>query len=251
MGGTADVKLKDGTHKSPDASYYDLTPAPEGSRETEEQAASIESNPTMAFEIGVSESAKKLAKDCARYVVASGGMINAALGAWIDCGSEAEGRVLKKVVVALWRLSGFESTDPTPDTLMEASRCEVKRIGRNGKQEDDRRAKSPGERFSFSSYDGKKILTWTASCTPELIYCKETGFKKTEGHISIYNYDMFQVTRQAPGWVSTAQFGEIQYADIYAWGSVRDQKAPLSKRKSLVQRPSGSPSHEAMIQATS
>lgn len=113
MGGTADVKLKDGTHKSPDASYYDLTPPlADGPEETPEQMASIESNPTMVLEIAVSESAKKLARDCARYIIASGGMINTALGAWIECGSEAEGRELKKVVITLWRL--LPSTPRSP-----------------------------------------------------------------------------------------------------------------------------------------
>lgn len=164
QGGTADVKLKDGTHKSPDASFYDLTPAPEGSKETQEEEANIQSNPPMVWEVAVSESPKKLAKDCARYLAASGGMINFALGTWFDCGSREEERELKKVVIWRWQRSNkFDKIEnPTAEDFRNAKCGVMQRLGPDGKKEDDKLAKTPGSSFSFSAFDGKDILTWTA-----------------------------------------------------------------------------------------
>lgn len=98
--GSADVALKDGTVKSPDASFYNMTP-PRDENETIAAMASIQSNPTMVWEITFSETAKKLAKDCGRWVAASGGMINIAVGICIDCGTADQDRVLKKISLRL------------------------------------------------------------------------------------------------------------------------------------------------------
>ena len=72
-GGAGDITLNDGTVKSPHASFYDKTPPLRV--ETISEMARILSNPTMVWEISLNETAKKLAKDCGRWIAASCGMI--------------------------------------------------------------------------------------------------------------------------------------------------------------------------------
>lgn len=155
-GGAADVWLKDGTLKSPDASFYDMTPPRRP--ETFREMAAIQSNPTMVWEIALTETAQKLARDCGRWIAASCGMIGIAIGICIDCGTADEERVLKKITVSRWDLSGFNTTkDPTPEDLAKAN-CGVVQRG-DGKDDENR---DIPERFTFSTYNGKTISTWEA-----------------------------------------------------------------------------------------
>lgn len=165
-GGSADIKLQDGTYKSPDASFFDETPAPQDGKkkESEEDMAAIQSNPTMIWEIAMSQSAKQLARACGRFISASASMVNTAVGLCVECGRASEKRLLKKITVSVWILKDFYFTEhPTPEDLAKCGI--VRRLGLDGiTEEDDEAATTPAKYFIFSSYDGVKISNWKAFC---------------------------------------------------------------------------------------
>ncbi|KJA23052.1 hypothetical protein HYPSUDRAFT_54496 [Hypholoma sublateritium FD-334 SS-4] len=191
-GGSANIQLQDGTYKSPDVSFFDETPAPEDGRkkESEKDMAAIQSHPTMIWEIGMSQSAKKLARACAQYIVTSGSMVNTAMGLCVSCGKASERRLLKKITVSIWRLQNHNFTEnPTPQDL---------------------------EKCGFvSSYDGVRISNWTAFCKKhKVLYSRAKQIRRTTGFIRIYEYQMRQAARQPVGWQGLSTFAKIQFADI-------------------------------------
>lgn len=170
-GGSANVKLKDGTVKSPDTSFYDNTPPRDSKKESVKNMAAIQSNPTMVWEIAMSQSEKKLCRDCGRFIAASGGLVKSAFGLSAECGRANENRLLKKIAVWMWGIKDFYFTpNPTPQQLEDANCGVVRRLADDGfTEQDDEEEVKPAKYFIFSSYDGEKISNWKAVGREEVV----------------------------------------------------------------------------------
>lgn len=78
-GGSVNIRPLDGTIKSPDFCIFDPNLA-RGVGTSDINAAAKDACPTIIWEIGLSESARKLGRDCARFSRGSEGRVNLALG---------------------------------------------------------------------------------------------------------------------------------------------------------------------------
>jgi hypothetical protein len=93
LGGSADVKLRDGI-KSPDFSLYESHP---------EKLPLTQAWPTVVWEVAYTEDEKKLAHDLGRYVACSLGRVQLAIGVKIERNRVQGGfRGVKRVTCALW-----------------------------------------------------------------------------------------------------------------------------------------------------
>lgn len=150
--GSAEVKLQDGTTKSPDASHYDPN-APEEPPDSRFQGYR-KGSPTVVWEIGLSERARKLGTDCARWVGASGGNTNMAIGIDIASGPAANSRVMKAVTISVWTVRDFDSTDKET----KVDQCGFLRRTDN---KDDNDPTSPlADEYLFSLKWDDEVVTW-------------------------------------------------------------------------------------------
>jgi hypothetical protein len=95
FGGGDNIALFDGGEKTPDFVIYDQLHTPNDPTHL----------PTIAWEVGYSESAKKLGRDAARLVAGTGGGIQLAIAVNIE---DNKKRKLKAVTVDFWELTDSE-----------------------------------------------------------------------------------------------------------------------------------------------
>lgn len=151
-GGSGTCNLEDGSRKSPDYSYYDPNGAAHRTRDYEGAF------PTVVFEVGFTEKSRKLGRDCARWLGASGGVVNLGIAIDIDAGTP-EARILDTVSVTLWRCVSYVSSTTCPVNTILGS------IQRFDRLPD----KSPSQlsyKYTFSKKFGKRYMTWTIVGAP-------------------------------------------------------------------------------------
>lgn len=154
-GGSVYVSLLDGSSKSADFCLFDPTLRRTGSGRLDLGSAHDDACPTVVWEVGLSESPRKLGRDCARWVGASEGRVNLAIGVHIRCkkGTEDTTRIVSKITVTEWIVEKVYSNDKSEESK---DSCNILR--RTDRQVDAQPAKLAGS-YKFSTKIGK-IVTW-------------------------------------------------------------------------------------------
>ncbi len=114
-GGSADVHLYDRTTKSAGLSFYDPNMIPrEDEDEHDLNAAFMNSCPTLVFEIALSQDARRLGSDCARWIGASKGAVKMAIATSIQ-NSSADDDIMETIKLSVWTLREFIENDETTE----------------------------------------------------------------------------------------------------------------------------------------
>jgi hypothetical protein len=108
-GGGDSITLSDGGQKTPDFVIYDQHHTPND----------LTHLPTIAWEVGYSESAKNLGRDAARLVAGTGGGIQLAIAVKIE---DDEERKLKAVTIDFWELTDSEQLKPSAGKELDVNR---------------------------------------------------------------------------------------------------------------------------------
>ena len=167
--GSADVHLYDRTTKSPGLSFYDPNMIPrEDKGEPDLNAAFMNSCPTLVFEIALSQDARRLGSDCARWIGASKGAVKMAIATFIQ-NALADDDILETIKLSVWTLREFIENDETTEEQL----CGFLRRTDGHSDEDD---VSPlVDEYFFSLRESEhKISTWRVG--------------RTEAEVSLFEY---------------------------------------------------------------
>lgn len=157
-GGSSYVSLLDGTIKSPDFGIYDPRLRRQAGK-ADRNAAANDSCPTVVIEVALSESARKLGRDCGRWAGASEGKVNLTIGIKIYCNKtnteEITSRDVTKIVLSEWTVHNY--TEDDKKTTLE--QCRKLRRADDFKV-DSGKGVPLAEEYLFSISYGNRIATW-------------------------------------------------------------------------------------------
>ena len=152
--GSAYVRLSDNTIKSADFCIFDLTLT---RGKTNINVAVQNASPTLVWEVGMSESARRLGRDCARWSGATEGRVRVAIGTKVystRAHTDPPTRIVDRIDLTKWTIRKFTEKDET------ATRDQCGKLRRVDDKEDTGKAVPLAKRYKFSVDYDTYILTW-------------------------------------------------------------------------------------------
>ena len=164
--GCVNVRLSDDTIKSADFAIFDPTLS-RGRGTSDINAAVQDACPTLVWEVGMSESARKLGWDCARWAGATEGRVKVAIGTKVystKVNSDPPSRVVNRIDVTKWTIRKFKGRDK------KVTRAQCGKLRRTDKFTEDTGKNVPlADRYKFSVDYGTYRSTWTVAREREMV----------------------------------------------------------------------------------
>ena len=156
--GSVNVRLSDKTIKSADFCIFDPTLS-RGPGTLDINTAVQDACPTLVWEVGMSESARKVGRDCARWAGATEGRVKVAMGTKVystKANTDPPSRIVNKIDITKWTIRKFKAKDK------KVTRDECGKLRRTDEFIEDTGRNVPlAQRYKFSVDYGTYRSTWT------------------------------------------------------------------------------------------
>ena len=189
--GSVYVRLSDQTIKSADFCIFDPTLA---RGKADINAAVQNACPTLVWEVGMSESARKLGRDCARWSGATEGRVRVAIGMKVfssKVNTDPPKRIVDRIDLTKWTIRKFTENDK------KVTRDQCGKLRWLDGKEDTGKTVPLAKRYKFSVDYDTYILTWKVGRARTTVSSPST-WASFEGDLPLFRFMIKRTQNPSP-----------------------------------------------------